>query len=58
MRDLIFDLLISSTVSEETTWSDYGQIIVNYYNPSVPSRCTVQSAPTSHDAITDYTMRM
>lgn len=31
-----FEITISSTVVEETTWSNYATIVINYSNPSVP----------------------
>ena len=45
-----FDLQISSTVVEETTWSNYAVIIINYSNPAVPAASTLETQPEMPEA--------
>ena len=41
---------------EETTWANEVIMTINFSNPSVPSRCTLESYSTSHEAGIDYVM--
>ena len=56
--DMTFDLTISSTGVEETTWADYTSVTINYINPSIPSASTIEAFSTSHEAGTAYTVTM
>ena len=56
LRDLTFALTISSTVVEETTWSNYATVTISYSNPSIPSASTIETYPTTHVAGTTYTL--
>lgn len=58
LSDLVFEITISSTVTEETTWADYSVITIDYSNPSIPSGSTIESSAATHEAGTVYTMTM
>lgn len=52
-----FDLRISATVSEETTWANDAIMVIDYSNPTVPSVSDISSQSSStHPAGTDFLM--
>lgn len=56
---LTIEIRVTSTVVEETTWAEYAVIILNYSNPSVPEKCTIETQdPTEHKSNFPYALTM
>ena len=55
IRTAEFVIKIRSTITEETSWADFTDMVINYVNPSTPSTSTIETYFTQHEAGTAYT---